>query len=170
MLWTGRDVAKIYSPAFAPAELHAQRNAHATRVNPLLLMARLCVEQALRDCLRTHGGQPTADARDAFEWLNQDLDWTRKRGLIPPPDARLEFVFSFSWCCSLLDLDPEDIRQHGLCRLSGLAHNSKQWLPGLPGIREHWARAKEEHEARIAQAQQHQQEEDELLAVLAASI
>jgi len=169
MLWSGSDTRQLYRPNFHAHELNAQPNANAIRANPALLMLRLTIELALRDCLRTHEGRPTQEALDAAIWVEARTDWTRRPRPIPPEAIRGEIVFSFEWCCSLLNLDAEDIRQHGLPRLSGFAHNSKQWLPGLPGIREHWARAKEEHEAHIAQAQQHE-EEDELLTVLPASV
>jgi len=51
----------------------------------------------------------------------------------------------------MLNLSVEDIRQHGLPRLSGFAHNSKQWLPGLDGIKRHWQKARKEYEERMAQ-------------------
>ena len=167
MLWTGAD--QLYRPALHAHELNRQRNANATRANPVLLLLRLCIESAFVDALRTRDGVPTPEAIEAAAWIEARTDWTRRPGPIPPPALREQNVLSYEWCCAALDLDPEQIRQNGLARLSGLAHNSKQWLPGLHAVREHWARAKEEHEAHIAQAQQHE-EEDELLTVLAASV
>jgi len=124
----------------------------------------LTIELALRDCLRTHEGRPTQEALDAAIWVEARTDWTRRPGPIPPEAIRGEIVFSFEWCCSLLNLDAEDIRQHGLPRLSGFAHNSKQWLPGLDGIRAHWEKAREEYEERMAQVQQPLEQRQEAMA------
>ena len=157
-LFAGCDANRLYHPALSHSELNAARVVRDARANPLLLMCRLCIEQALRDCLRTYEGEPTSDARDAYLWLSSDLDWTAKPGsAIPPAEIRSEIIFSFSWCASLLGINVEDIREHGLRRLSGFGHRSDVWLPGLQGIREHWAKAKREYEARLMQAS-HQHE------------
>jgi hypothetical protein len=159
VLWTGRDAARLYSPAFSPTELHAgQRNAPATKAHPLLLLLRLTVESAFKDALRTRDGVPTTEAIDAVAWIEADLDWTARRGLIPPPKVRQEIVFTFAWCCSLLDLDPETIRISGLRHIGGLSHHSGRWLPGLPEVYERWRQAREQHEGQHTQPLQQQQE------------
>lgn len=156
-LYLGFDTSKLYRPDLHVSEFQGQGRSIArnvTRANPLLLMLRLTLELALRDALRTHQGRPTSEALDAVTWIVARTDWTRRRGPIPPEEIRGEIIFSFEWCCSLLDLSAQEIRQRGIRRLSGMNHRSDVWLPGLPGIRAHWAEAKREYEARMARAQQ----------------
>jgi len=148
-LYRGHDCKKLYNPSLNHTEFGTVAvSRDVTRAQPVLLMLRLTIELALRDALRVRDGMPTEEALDAVTWIQARTDWTRRRGPIPPAELRGENVFSFEWCCSLLNLDAEQTRQHGLLRLSGLAHNSKHWLPGLPGIRAHWQKAHEEYEAR----------------------
>jgi hypothetical protein len=80
---------------------------------PLLLLARRLVESAFHDAVRTRDGRPTEEARLAREWLESDLDWTRK-GVVPPPELRRQYPGSFQWCCRWLSLDPQEVREHGL--------------------------------------------------------
>jgi hypothetical protein len=147
-LYIGVDCQKVYSPTLSPSELNSARVVRDVRANPLLLLLRLCVEGAFVDAQRCRDGVPTPEAIEATAWIEADLDWTARRGPIPPAAIRAEIIFSFCWCCNLLGLDVEDIRQNGLRRLSGFSHRSDVLLLGLDGIKQHWQKAREEHEAR----------------------
>lgn len=130
-----------------PYEVQANRTALLNRADPLLLLCRMTIELAFVDALKTRDGRPTSRALDAVAWIEADLDWTR-RGTPPPPhELRGEYLFSFCHLCSLLNLDPTAVRRDGLVRLSGLSHRfTDSQMPGLPGIRERWREAREQHE------------------------
>jgi len=160
--FSGESAARLYRPSLQRSELHSAQVAKNTnRANPLLLMARLCLESAFRDCLKLESdGRPSEDAVNAMTWIRDDLDWTAvplQRRIeawgapAPPPHIREEFCFSFQFCCRVLELDPQEIRNNGIRHIAGFSHRSNRWLSELHGIRAHWARAKEEYEERMAQ-------------------
>jgi len=131
-----------------PYEQACRRVAVAGRANPQLLMVRLLVESGFRDALRTLNGSPTPEALNAVTWLEGRTDWTRRSDVPPPPpELRRQHILSFEWSCSLLGLDPDYLREHGIDRISGLSHRfTASHLPGLREIRRRWAQAREQYE------------------------
>ena len=130
-------------------EQAANRARIKSRSDPLLLLCRLAVEQALNDALQVDdAGKPTQIARDAFEWLTAQTNWTKRPGTpIPPVELRRGHVLSFEWCCEQLHFNPDEIRRSGLQRVSGLTHcYSGMRLPGVAGIRQHWQHARQQNE------------------------
>jgi len=99
------------------------------------------IESAFRDATKNIQRRAYTAARDAVIWLTAKTDWTRRRDVpSPPPELRREFPFSFEWCCRLLDLNPDELREHGIPRFTGLSHRfTNSHLPGIRGIYEHWA-------------------------------
>jgi hypothetical protein len=80
-------------------------------------------------------------ASHALRWIRAQTDWTRVPLSIrmerwgapaPPADVRSEYVMSFSWCCSVLSLDEEQTRRHGLPISDASLHC--RWLPDASGL------------------------------------
>jgi hypothetical protein len=109
------------------------------RVNPapLLLMLRLLIMSAFSDCYKLEpDGSPTTLALDALTWILGDTNWVRHHAGIPPADVRKEYVWSFEWACSLLDFDPDTVREQGCPR--SVQYNADLSLGGLPRVFRAW--------------------------------
>jgi hypothetical protein len=113
------------------AILPAERDARPA----LSTMAFWMLIHALHDASRCSNRRV---ASNAVRWIRARTDWTRialaKRmerwgAPAPPVDVRTEHVLSFEWCCGLLNLNPERIREHGL---PTTMHH--KWLPDAGGL------------------------------------
>lgn len=96
----------------------------------LATLALVTLAYGLRDAQRCRN---RLTAANALRWLRARSNWTKvplakrlaKWGTPgPPSDVRSEYVLSFSWCCQVLDLDEEQVRQHGLPVAMG-----QTWVP-----------------------------------------
>jgi hypothetical protein len=131
--------------------------------NPLLWLCREMIWQGFHDaCQVDDSGAPTTRACESVVWIEQCLDWTTTK-TIPPEDMREEYILSFEFCCSYLNLDPDRVRREGLPRevASVLTRGSKRWrtrprvargghnsrshVAGLAHVYRIWAAAAERH-------------------------
>jgi hypothetical protein len=119
-------------------------NPNRPLVFPVLLLARRAVEEAMEDARKFQNGEPTEDAVDAILWIEATTDWTRMKRAdghvpIPPRECQAEFPGTFDWCCRLLGLAPEVVRQVGLPTTSFTRSNGNPTAGGLAAIYECWA-------------------------------
>ena len=135
------------------------------RPSPLLWLCKEMIRQSFRDACRVdERGAPTVCACDAVVWIQSHLDWTTDHGPIPPENLRSEFYLSFEWCCAMLGLDANVIRQQGLpkdcCTVyagkrlrirarEDHGRNSRRHVAGLPAIHRVWDEAAKRHAAEI---------------------
>lgn len=111
------------------------------------------IQNAFVESLECIDGEPTENARVAYDWLAApSCNWTRiplqKRmaawgAAAPPASVRKEYIGTFSWCCDWLGMDEDDIQQHGL---PPARNRSQLHVAGLPAIRAAWAQAKRDYQ------------------------
>ena len=119
------------------------REARHSSASRSLLQVRLIVESAFVDALRLREGLPCEEAWPPSNGLRRDS--TGRAVMGTNPECRIEKSSFFSvsnGLAQLLNLNPDELRQHGLQRISGFGHRSDCWLPGLPGIHAYWQNAR----------------------------
>ena len=78
--------------------------------------------QVLTNCGPLARAKSRKDTADALRFIRARTDWSRvdleKRLRVwgspaPPFEVRSEFICSFEWACSVLGLNPDEVRRHG---------------------------------------------------------
>lgn len=137
--------AEIYADAHRNTREEIRSEGPRPKPNPTLLLCRKLIESALSDAADCDdAGNPTALALEAVEWLEFSCNWPRMGTGIPPKEARVEYITSFSWCCEWLGMDEHHVREFGLPDSKGavftVAATHQYAAPcGMRDVRRRWA-------------------------------